>query len=329
MRKPVEIEDVDLHAERRRFMQQRFDRAYDTVDLRQPGVGDDQDPAQAETSFGAPRAATVVVAVGSGAARRQMKGSMEARSLEVGAALNRAHAEPHAATVAHDLDRDFDAGGAAGPACHDRISASEPTTASPTAATISPRRRPAGPAGLRSRNSGNDHASITFRAIDADPWPSRPIEAAVVRSCARSGGSRSIGTIMLTSVGCPVRRRSRHARSRRRQAARRRRTARRRPRTDARRGENGVIEQIFPIAGEFVLGDDARLDELPPAARGDHHRVADLRFLRSPERDRGKPSRSSAWTRPQSGFLVDRQRVSRNQPAARRVNQIVSASVTR
>ena len=44
-------------------------------------------------------------------------------------------------------------------------------------------------------------------------------------------------------------------------------------------GENRLVEEIFPIAGEFVLGDDPRFDELAPTAGGDHDGIADLRVL--------------------------------------------------
>jgi hypothetical protein len=51
----------------------------------------------------------------SGAGRRKTSESMEARSLEIGAALDRAYAQPDAAAVTHHFDRDFDASGTASP----------------------------------------------------------------------------------------------------------------------------------------------------------------------------------------------------------------------
>ena len=42
------------------------------------------------------------------------------------------------------------------------------------------------------------------------------------------------------------------------------------------RGKDRFIEHVFPIAGEFLLGDDAGRDRaLPPAEAADHHSLAD------------------------------------------------------
>ena len=38
-----------------------------------------------------------------------------------------------------------------------------------------------------------------------------------------------------------------------------------------RRGEDRLVEDVFPVAGEFLLADDARRDRaLPPARAADH-----------------------------------------------------------
>src|ERR1700692_2134027 len=43
-----------------------------------------------------------------------------------------------------------------------------------------------------------------------------------------------------------------------------------------RRGEDRLVEHVFPIAGEFLLGDDTGGDRaLPAAGAGDHDALAD------------------------------------------------------
>ena len=76
------------------------------------------------------------------------------------------------------------------------------------------------------------------------------------------------------------------------------------------------VEQIFPIAGEFVLGDNPRFDELAPSARGNHDRIADVRILRSPQRNRRQSQPVERLRETQAGFLVDRKRMGGNQSSA-------------
>lgn len=63
------------------------------------------------------------------------------------------------------------------------------------------------------------------------------------------------------------------------------------------RGEDRFIKQIFPIAGEFLLGDDVCLHELADTI-GHHDRIADIGFGDITEIQRGTSSRPSACTRP-------------------------------
>ena len=94
-------------------------------------------------------------------------------------------------------------------------------------------------------------------------------------------------------------------------------------------GENRLVEEILPIAGEFVLGDDPRFDELAAPARSDHDGIADLRVLGTAERDRRQSSRSSACAspRPDSWSIASGWAGTSRPPGV--VSQIVSASVMR
>ena len=64
-----------------------------------------------------------------------------------------------------------------------------------------------------------------------------------------------------------------------------------------RRDEDRLVEQILPVAGEFLLGDDVCLDGATDAI-GKHDGIADLGFGRVAESQRRQIELASACTRP-------------------------------
>ncbi len=77
------------------------------------------------------------------------------------------------------------------------------------------------------------------------------------------------------------------------------------------RRENRVVEQILPIAGEFLPGDDIRLDR-PPGSVGKHDGIADLGTRCIAEVQRGQIELAQRLHQAESGFLVVGQRMRRN-----------------
>ena len=98
-----------------------------------------------------------------------------------------------------------------------------------------------------------------------------------------------------------------------------------------RRGKDRAVEQIFPIAGEFLAGDDGRGDRMTPSALGgkdrlvagaDPHPRADLerRHVEAPER----------LHQTEAGLLVVAEHgAPGTAPPTLEVSQIDSASVIR
>jgi putative membrane protein len=72
-----------------------------------------------------------------------------------------------------------------------------------------------------------------------------------------------------------------------------------------RRGEDRLVQHVFPVAGEFLLGDDARGHRgFAPAGPADHHVLADLRFGRTAQRQRRQVEMRQRLHHAEAGLLV-------------------------
>ena len=72
-----------------------------------------------------------------------------------------------------------------------------------------------------------------------------------------------------------------------------------------RRGEDRLVEHVFPVAGEFLLGDDARGDRaLPPAGAADHDALADRRGARLADLERRHVELGQRLHQTEAGLLV-------------------------
>src|SRR6516164_8576618 len=87
-----------------------------------------------------------------------------------------------------------------------------------------------------------------------------------------------------------------------------------------RRGEDRLVEHVFPIAGEFLLGGDARHHRMLASARaGDHDGIAHFGRLRLADRQRGQLDARQRLDQPEAGLLVVGQDVTGNRAAVREV----------
>ena len=78
-------------------------------------------------------------------------------------------------------------------------------------------------------------------------------------------------------------------------------------------GEDRLVEEIFPIAGEFLLGRDPRRHRaLPAAAAGDDHALADPDPRRAAERQRRQVEPAQRLDQAEAGLLVIGQRMARD-----------------
>ena len=75
-------------------------------------------------------------------------------------------------------------------------------------------------------------------------------------------------------------------------------------------GENRLVQQVFPIAGEFLLGRDVARDRARAAAdAADHDAVADLRGSGRTERQRIDVDAAERLHQAETGFGIEAQRV--------------------
>ena len=83
-----------------------------------------------------------------------------------------------------------------------------------------------------------------------------------------------------------------------------------------RRSEDRLVEHVFPIAGEFLLGDDAR-GHRAGAATGaaDHHPLADRHCGRAADLERRHVELGERLNEAEPGFLVVAERVARHRAA--------------
>ena len=80
-----------------------------------------------------------------------------------------------------------------------------------------------------------------------------------------------------------------------------------------RRGVEGVVERVFPIAGEVLPADQGRLDRLlPPAAGGQDAVIAGPQPIRIADLQRRQIELAQRLHQREPGLLVDRQRVAGN-----------------
>ena len=102
------------------------------------------------------------------------------------------------------------------------------------------------------------------------------------------------------------------------------------PQRMRRRGEQRFVEMIFPVAREFLLGDDARAHGLRTAApAGHHHGFADRRGARMADRHSRQIERAERLHQPEAGLRIDADGMGRNEAAVRPLQPDVVASVTR
>ena len=84
-----------------------------------------------------------------------------------------------------------------------------------------------------------------------------------------------------------------------------------------RRREDRLVEHILPVAGELLLGDDARGHRvLAPAGAGHHHALADLGILGAAERQGRQIEASQRLQQAEAGLLVEGQHVAGNDASA-------------
>ena len=77
-----------------------------------------------------------------------------------------------------------------------------------------------------------------------------------------------------------------------------------------RRGEDRLVEHVFPIAGEFLLGGDAAGERAGAAAgAADHHALADLGRARGADGQRRQIDRTQRLHQAEAGLLVEGERM--------------------
>ena len=81
------------------------------------------------------------------------------------------------------------------------------------------------------------------------------------------------------------------------------------------RGEDRLVEKIFPIAGEFLLADNHRAHRFCPGAGGDRHGIAELGLARAAELERRAIEVAQRLDEAEAGLRIDGERVSRGDPA--------------
>ena len=201
--------------------------------------------------------------------------SMQAWALEEPVALARFDAQLHGLAVAIDRDRHVDTGLALRPDAAEE--AGEIATSLPaTESTMSPVRMSAFFAGPRSA-ARRRPAGYHFGGIEAEPRPRRHVAPAEFHQIVddrleQIDRHHHVDVLRLAFLGGVLQLQRADAeqvagRADQRGAA---------PVRMRRRGEDRFVEHIFPIAGEFLLGDDAGGDRaLPPAKAADDDALAD------------------------------------------------------
>ena len=81
-----------------------------------------------------------------------------------------------------------------------------------------------------------------------------------------------------------------------------------------RRGEDRLVDEIFPVAGEFLLGDDVGVDMLADTV-GERHGVADIGLPGVAELDRRQAERRQRLHQAEAGLLIVGQRMRGNHSA--------------
>ena len=70
-------------------------------------------------------------------------------------------------------------------------------------------------------------------------------------------------------------------------------------------GEDRLVQHVFPIAGEFLLGGDAAGERAgAPAGAADHHALADFGRARGADGKRGKIDLAERLYQAEAGLLV-------------------------
>src|SRR5579872_203909 len=87
------------------------------------------------------------------------------------------------------------------------------------------------------------------------------------------------------------------------------------PKRMRRSGENRLIEQIFPIAGELLFADNMRLDRLSPAAACDDDGIAGLHVAHPAKLQGRQVETAQRLDQAKAALLIVSQRVRRNDAA--------------
>ena len=83
-----------------------------------------------------------------------------------------------------------------------------------------------------------------------------------------------------------------------------------------RRGKDRFVEDVFPIAGEFLFGDDAGRDRaLPPAEAADHHALADRGIGGLADVERGHVELGERLHQAKPGLLIVAEHMARHRTA--------------
>ena len=82
------------------------------------------------------------------------------------------------------------------------------------------------------------------------------------------------------------------------------------------RGEDRLVEHVFPVAGEFLAGGDMRRDRVMPAAgAADHDALADCGGARLSERKRRQVETRQRLHQAETGLLIVTERVALHRAA--------------
>src|SRR5208282_5315196 len=212
--------------------------------------------------------------------------SLQARTLHEARAIGRMDAQADRPAVAHDLDRDFDPRRTAGPDLVVEIAEALDLRSADAGENVA-----AADAGGGGRSilgdTGDDDLIAVFSRKDAEPRARRLVDAAIGQKIVEDRGQKidrhDHVDVARAGAGAQLLDMERADANQPAVAVDRAGAA---PERMGGGGEQRLVEEIFPIAGELLLADNHRPNGLGSRARGDRQRIAELRFARSAEFER-------------------------------------------